>query len=265
MKNKITIIISILILLSLMLTSCSGGQLDLLNAEIDTLEIEKEDLETKANALEEEKDALNAKVSALEVEKEGLESRVSALEVEKEVLVTENNTLANDYEVFKNEMSVYSELSASEAQALKAATDLKAEEDRIALEELLAKQEEEKAQRLAAEQAAKEAEEKKGYETGITYNDIARYPDDYEGKKVKFRGRVIQVIEGNSIIQIRFAVNRDYDQIVFCEYNKDIVEGRILEDDTITIYGVAKGTITYESTMGGQITIPAVSIDKIDQ
>ena len=251
MKNRIVLSIGILIILSVMLTGCSGGQIDLLNSELDTLE--------------EEKEALDEKVGNLEEEKAGLEAQISALEEEKEALVAENSTLSDDYETYKTEMSVYSELSTSEAQALKAATDLKAEEDRIALEELLAKQEEEEAQRLAKEQAAKEAEEKKGYETGITYDDIARHPDEYEGKKVKFRGRVIQVIEGNSTVQIRFAINRDYDQIVFCEYSKDIVEGRILEDDTITIYGVSKGTITYESTMGGQITIPAVSIDKIDQ
>ena len=46
---------------------------------------------------------------------------------------------------------------------------------------------------------------------------------------------------------------------------KGIVSSRVLEDDYITIYGTSVGTITYQSTMGGNITIPAAIVDKIDQ
>lgn len=105
------------------------------------------------------------------------------------------------------------------------------------------------------------------YETGITYSDLSRNPDEYTGKLVKFRGTVIQLIEDTSSdeIQIRFAVNDDYDQIILCGYDKSIVSSRVLEDDWITIYGMSVGLISYESTMGGTITIPAVYIDRIDQ
>lgn len=114
--------------------------------------------------------------------------------------------------------------------------------------------------------AAKAAEEAKGYETGITYDQLARTPDDYYGKKVKFYGKVIQVIEGSGDdIQIRLAVNDDYDTIIYGQYSSDIVSSRVLEDDYITIYGTSVGTISYESTLGGTITIPGVYIDKIDQ
>jgi len=85
------------------------------------------------------------------------------------------------------------------------------------------------------------------------------------GKKVKFYGKVIQVIEGSSDIQIRLAVDDNYDTILFGQYSSDIVSSRVLEDDYITIYGTSVGTISYESTMGGTITIPGVYIEKIDQ
>lgn len=114
------------------------------------------------------------------------------------------------------------------------------------------------------EQAAAE-EEAQGYETGVTYDQLARTPDDYIGKKIKFSGKVVQVLEGDSEIQIRLAVDRDYDNILFCAYDSDIVSARVLEDDIITVYGVSTGTITYKSTMGGQITIPSALIQKIDQ
>lgn len=113
--------------------------------------------------------------------------------------------------------------------------------------------------------AAKAAEEAQGYETGITYDQLARVPDDFEGKKVKFTGKVVQVIEGSGSIQIRLAVDDNYDTILFGQYDSSIVSSRVLEDDHITIYGTSTGTISYQSTMGGTITIPGVLIEKIEQ
>lgn len=71
------------------------------------------------------------------------------------------------------------------------------------------------------------------------------------GEKIKFNGKVVQVIEGEDEIQLRFAVNDDYDQMIYLAYSPDIVDKRVLEDDTLTIYGYSMGTISYESTMGG--------------
>ena len=76
---------------------------------------------------------------------------------------------------------------------------------------------------------------------------------------------MVQVIEGDDTTQIRFAVNSDYDTILFTEFEKSIITSRILEDDVITIMGVSIGLITYQSTMGGDISIPGVFIDKIEQ
>ena len=105
------------------------------------------------------------------------------------------------------------------------------------------------------------------YETGITYDQLARTPNDYEGRLVKFTGEVVQVMDDteNNEVSIRLAVDGDYDNILFCGYSSDIVTFRVLENDTITIYGVSYGLYSYESALGGQITIPAVWIDRIDQ
>ncbi len=119
--------------------------------------------------------------------------------------------------------------------------------------------------KLDEEAAAAAEKEAQGYETGITYDQLARTPDDYIGEKVKFYGRVVQVIEGDSVVQIRLAVNDDYDTVLFGQYESSTVSSRVLEDDYITIYGTSVGTISYESTLGGTITIPGVYIEKIDQ
>lgn len=164
--------------------------------------------------------------------------------------------LTNKYDEYRERMKEYEELSELEAQsrkieAQKIIDEKRAEEERIAKE--------------AKEEAEKK--EKAGYNTGISYEQLARTPDKFKGEKVKFSGEVVQIIEssGSNYIHIRFAVNGDYNDMLFCEYEKDIVQQRVLENDTITIYGVSHGLYTYQSTMGTDITIPSVIIDKIDQ
>ena len=186
-----------------------------------------------------------------------VESTQKELDSVKEELSSTKESLANlqtEYDTYKEEMKPFEEMTAAQAEAER----VKAEQEKQAIEDA-------EAQKKAEEEAARAAEEAKGYETGITYDQLARTPDDFVGKKVKFYGKVIQVIEGGSTVQIRLAVNEDYDTILLGEYNNSIVSSRVLDDDLITIYGTSQGLISYKSTMGGTITIPSVSIDKIDQ
>ena len=124
-----------------------------------------------------------------------------------------------------------------------------------------AKKAEEKQKAAAAKKAEEEA---KGYDTGITYDQLARTPDDYLLKKVKFYGKVVQVMEDGDNTQIRLAVNDNYDTVIYGEYDSSIVSSRVLEDDYITISGVSSGLLSYKSTMGGTITIPSILVKKID-
>lgn len=177
---------------------------------------------------------------------------------ERDTAVEELEKVTAEYDAYKEKMKPYEEMT--EAQA--AAEKLKAEEEAKAIEEQKAA---EKAAAEAEAAAAKAAEEAAGYETGITYDQLARTPDDFKGKKVKFYGKVIQVIDSGDSVQIRLAVDDDYDTVLLGEYDSKIVSSRVLDDDHITIYGTSVGVITYQSTMGGNITIPGVYIERIDQ
>lgn len=234
-----------------------------------------EGYESDISTLEKEVQTMSSNLTSLEEEKVGLDAEI-------EELTDQKNKITEEYEKYKERMNPYEELEESEAQARKIEADrIAAEEKEIAdkkkAEEEAAKKaekeakEQEEAKQKAAEQAEKEAAEQaekdriaKGYETGITYDQLARTPDDYIGEKIKFSGKVIQVIEGEDEIQLRFAVNDDYDQVMYLGYSPDIVDQRVLEDDFITISGHSIGTISYESTMGGTITIPASAVDVID-
>ena len=194
---------------------------------------------------------------------EYLEKNYNKLAKEYDAVVANYTALEKEYSSYKKEMEPFEEMTAAQAEADK----LKAEQEKKAIEEAEAQKkaaEEAEAQKKAAE-AARKAEEAKGYETGITYDQLARTPDDFMGKKVKFYGKVVQVIENGTSVQIRLAVDDNYDTILLGEYDSSIVSSRVLDDDFITIYGTSVGTISYQSTMGGTITIPGVMIDKIDQ
>lgn len=146
--------------------------------------------------------------------------------------------------------------------------EMKAEEQKAIEEENARIKAEEEAKKKAEEEEARrlaEEEEKKGYDTGITYSQLARTPDNYKGKKVKFTGKVVQVMEGDGEVQVRLAVGGNYNNIIYGVYDSDLVSSRVLEDDYITIMGLSAGLLTYTSTMGGEITIPSMLIQKIDQ
>ncbi len=229
--KKFFIVFPLLVGISMFfLASCSKG----------VPQTEYDDLQKELNTLQSEYDSTIKEYQKLSSKNQELNDAISSLQ--------------SEYDSYKERMQPYENLEASEAEARQIEADQVIAEQKAAEEA------------AAAEAAALLAEEEaKGYETGITYDDIARNPDEYIGKKVKFTGKVIQLIEGTSSIQIRFAINKDYDQVVLCEYDSSIVESRVLEDDIITIYGLSAGTISYQSTLGGQITVPAIAVDRIDQ
>ncbi|MFD1399590.1 hypothetical protein ACFQ41_09760 [Lacticaseibacillus suilingensis] len=185
-----------------------------------------------------------------------------------EGLPTVDTLASKDEGALKAARTMYNALTASQKELVDATTLTELEQ---ALPGVKKKEAEDAAAakaQAAAEAAAKAKaaeEERKGYETGITYSQLARTPDSYVGKKVKFSGEVAQVMEDGDTVQARLAVNGDYDNMLLCEWSTSTVSSRVLEDDQITIYGLSEGLITYESTLGGDITIPSVSVDKIGQ
>ncbi|AQR91232.1 cell envelope integrity protein TolA [Clostridium saccharobutylicum] len=114
-----------------------------------------------------------------------------------------------------------------------------------------------------AQDAKKAEEDKIGYDTGITYDQLARTPDDYKGKKAKFNGKVVQALEGTGETDLRIAVNGNYDTILYVAYDSKISSVRILENDNVTVKGVSQGIYAYTSTSGRKISIPLLKVDEI--
>lgn len=238
MKNKITIV-ALLSFSCILLSSCNS----ISKEEYQSVMNERDNLQNQYNTVIAVKDDLQLKYDNVSKDLEQAKKQI---------------------EEFAALQKKYSELSDSEIEAQKANSELKAEQDRQAKEKLL-EEEKKKAEKEAAKLAAEaEKQEKLGYDTGITFNQLARTPDDYIGLKVKFSGKVIQVIEGDGETNLRIAINDDYNHVILVYYDPSILKSRVLENDNITFYGISQGLYTYESTMGGKITVPLVSIDKIE-
>lgn len=162
-----------------------------------------------------------------------------------------------------------SEVQASKEQAEKEAAEAKKAEEEQKAAEKEAEEKEAAEQKKREEDAAKAEAEKTdpaAYDTGITYDNLARNPDEHMGDKVKFYGKIIQVMESDTgeYTQYRFAIDDNYDTVAYIEISKEQLTSRLLEDDLVTIYGESFGTITYESTMGGNITVPAIIVNMFE-
>lgn len=105
----------------------------------------------------------------------------------------------------------------------------------------------------------------------VAYKEIARNPDKYTGQQVKYTGKVSQVIESTWGTSVTLLVNvtKDeygfYDDAIYVNYTPSSSgEGRVLEEDIITIYGEFEGLTSYTSVLGAKITVPQVSAQYID-
>jgi len=139
------------------------------------------------------------------------------------------------------------ELKTKQAEEAKVAAEAKAKADAEA--------------KVAAEKAAAAAKitTLKNEAQSIPYKDLARNPDNYKGKKVKYTGKVIQVQEEGKNVGLRVNVTKGaygYDDTMFVMYDKGIVNGRVLEDDIISFWGTSAGLLTYKTVMGAEMTIP---------
>lgn len=98
--------------------------------------------------------------------------------------------------------------------------------------------------------------------------EISRRPNDYKEEHAFFTGEVIQVLESENSIDLRVNITKlDYywDDTIYVYYTKKSKdEDRILEDDIIKIYGQLKGLHTYESVLGGEITLPLLKAEIIE-
>ncbi|EGE55173.1 hypothetical protein [Streptococcus parauberis] len=98
--------------------------------------------------------------------------------------------------------------------------------------------------------------------------DPASYPlvdfnawnhDDVDyASKLQVTGTVIQAMKSNEGMNLRLAINDDYDQVVLITIEDSDYKDVIAEDDNVTVYGLNAGLTSYKTVMGNEQTIPAM-------
>lgn len=99
--------------------------------------------------------------------------------------------------------------------------------------------------------------------TKKNFEELARNPDPYKGRSITFKAKVLQVVErtGNNIYRV--AVDSDSDCVFYVEYKLPSGASRILERDIVTLKGEFYGIYTYETTLGSEVSVPALIASEI--
>ena len=95
----------------------------------------------------------------------------------------------------------------------------------------------------------------------VTYEELYRNNETYQGDLVYLKGEVIQVAaDGNSDrYTLRVSITQTeygYDDPVLVHYTGPV---RLLDDDIVELVGNVKGLRTYESIFGAPVTIPEIT------
>ena len=176
------------------------------------------------------------------------QSSCDSIQKQYDNLLSENLQLDTDYEKLKEENE---ELQAQIEELTNPKTDLEESEETGELSDEL------------NTFVNSNMEDVSMFRSDVSYDEIARHPNDYDGELLTFSGEVAQVIEGDGTTELRIAVDGDYDDIIYGIYDNRILDSRLLEDDKIQFYGESCGIISYQSTLGATISIPSMSIYKI--
>ncbi len=197
-------------------------------------------------------DSLHSESFIVQEEIRNEESRVQRqiAEAERAAREKEEALLAEQLKAEKESKDAENEKNAREAEEekkVREAQELKKAKDAYEME---AKLESEATQKEYIESCEE-----------YLYTDINRNPEIYEGRRAKFKGKVIQVQEYSNGRMFRIEIDSN-DSIIYAEFKKrEEGEDRILENDFVEIYGELTGIESYKALLGNTITIPSIEIE----
>lgn len=94
----------------------------------------------------------------------------------------------------------------------------------------------------------------------IAYDELFRNIEYYEGEAIHFPGAEVDQAFHGAVDEYRIYVGRtpeDGSNDVYAQYDG---RGRLIEGDQIELWGVVEGTITYETVLGEERTIPLITL-----
>ncbi|MDQ0428797.1 flagellar basal body-associated protein FliL [Planomicrobium stackebrandtii] len=109
-------------------------------------------------------------------------------------------------------------------------------------------------------------QEKKVSAKEIRFAELNKNPDKYYDKFVQYTGEILQIMEDSSSTVMRLAVTKEtygysYDDVVYVTYDGTT---EFVDEDIVTVYGLIKGSHTYESQAGYQISLPLLEAELVE-
>ena len=95
----------------------------------------------------------------------------------------------------------------------------------------------------------------------VSYEEVARNPNEYKGKLITFHGKVIESKDGSPVI---LRINQDNpddrysSDTWFVTYDAPEGSSRILVDDEVMVFGESTGVTSYTAVLGQKITLPSM-------
>lgn len=270
-KMKRKKLVPLFLLLVLIATACGKKETVDTEAIIVSLKKELQDAQETIATQTEEKEIVQKELDEI---KEALQSKEDELIKLAESLDELKKQYENDrkeYRAYKERMLPYEELSEAEKQAREAEARMMIQKEVEEQQRKIAEVEEERRKEMEKRQKEEREKAKKDFNTGITYDQIARTPDKYKNEKVKFTGKILQVFEGDSQNEMRLLVHKneyghyDSSQVIYCVYSPKLLDYRLLDGDIVTIYAVAQGLASSQVGGGRTTSIPLVYVRIIER
>lgn len=109
-------------------------------------------------------------------------------------------------------------------------------------------------------------QEKKASAKEIRFAELNKNPEKYYDVFVQYTGEILQIMEDSSSTVMRLAVTKEsygysYNDVIYITYDGTT---EFVDEDIVTVYGLIKGSHTYESQAGYQISLPLLEAEIIE-
>lgn len=111
----------------------------------------------------------------------------------------------------------------------------------------------------------------------VLHEEICRNPNLYKGEKIKYSGKVIQILENPLSTQYIVCTEKEYvkgfeyadlgwnmNKRICAEYKPKDTEPRIIDNDDVTVYGEFIGLEKFISVLGEEIRMPKIKAKYIE-
>lgn len=98
--------------------------------------------------------------------------------------------------------------------------------------------------------------------TPINYTELMRDRTGKPGYKDTFYAEVMQYEEGAYSAFALLKKSGDIDQLYYAVF-ETLPDSRLVENDTVDVYGTLDGLYSYETVRGGTNTVPRIVVDKV--